>query len=97
MEQKSGPDRLSTPPQDASNTQRREVMRERALTIPEIAMIAGTRVAFGAGLGLLLAGKLAPDTRKGAGCALLMVGALSTIPIVLGILSKPPAAAPESI
>jgi hypothetical protein len=73
-------------------------MREKALTIPEIVMIAGTRVAFGVGLGLLLAEKLAPDTRKGAGCALLMVGALSTIPIVLGILSKPPVAAvPESI
>jgi hypothetical protein len=72
-------------------------MRERTLTIPEIVMIAGTRVAFGAGLGLLLADKLGRDTRKGAGCALLMVGALSTIPIVLGILSKPePAPAPES-
>jgi hypothetical protein len=60
-------------------------------------MIAGTRVAFGVGLGLLLAEKLARDTRKGAACALLTVGALSTIPIVLGILSKPrAAAAPES-
>jgi len=72
-------------------------MRERTLTIPEIAMIAGTRAAFGAGLGLLLAEKLSPDTRKGAACALLIVGALSTIPIVLGILGKPQAsAAPES-
>jgi hypothetical protein len=64
-------------------------MRERALTIPEIGLIAGTRVAFGVGLGLLLAERLSRDTRKGAGCALLLVGALSTIPIVLGILGKP--------
>ncbi len=72
-------------------------MRERSLTVPEIAMIAGTRAAFGAGLGLLLAERLSPDTRRGAGCALLLVGALSTIPIVLGILGKPrAAAAPES-
>ena len=72
-------------------------MREKSLTIPEIVMIAGTRVAFGAGLGLLVAEKLSRDTRKGAGCALLMVGALSTIPIVLGILGRPWAASgPES-
>jgi hypothetical protein len=74
-------------------------MREKALTIPEIVMIAGTRVAFGAGLGLLIAEKLPRDARRGAGCALLMVGALSTIPIVLGILGRPWAAssAPESV
>jgi hypothetical protein len=72
-------------------------MRERSLTIPEIVLIAGTRVALGVGLGLLLADKLARDTRKGAGCALLIIGALSTIPIVIGILGKPePAGAPES-
>jgi hypothetical protein len=73
-------------------------MRETPLTIPEIAIIAGTRAAFGAGLGLLIADKLAHDTRKGAGCALLMVGALSTIPIVLGILGRrSTVSAPKSI
>jgi len=72
-------------------------MREHTLTIPEIVILAGTRVAFGAGLGLLLADKLSPDTRKGAACALLAVGALSTIPIVVGILAKPDATrGPES-
>jgi hypothetical protein len=71
-------------------------MRERSLTIPEIAIIAGTRVAFGVGLGLLIADKLSRDTRKGAGCALLLVGGLSTVPIVLGILGKPATATPES-
>ncbi len=64
-------------------------MRQRAMTIPEIMLIAGTRVAFGAGVGLLVAGKLSHDTRKGAACALLLVGILSTIPIVFGILDKP--------
>ena len=73
-------------------------MKSRVLTLPEIGMIAGTRAAFGAGVGLLLADKLKPDTRKGAACALLLVGALSTIPIVLAILGKPEAAiAPESV
>lgn len=63
-------------------------MRERSLTIPEIALIAGTRVALGIGLGLLMSEKLSRDARKGAGWALVAVGALSTIPIVAGVLSK---------
>ncbi len=63
-------------------------MRERSLTIPQIGMIAGTRVALGAGIGLLLAQK-AGRKRKGAGWALLAVGALTTIPIVVNILKKP--------
>jgi hypothetical protein len=64
-------------------------MSERGFTISEIILIAGTRVALGAGLGLLLAGKLRSDTRKGAGWALLAVGALTTIPLVVGVVSKP--------
>lgn len=63
-------------------------MSEKSLSIPEISMLAGTRVALGAGLGLLIADKLSPDARKGAGVALLAVGLLSTIPIILGILTK---------
>ncbi len=56
-------------------------MAERAFTIPEIMLVAGTRVALGAGLGLLVAGKLSRDTRKGAGWALLAFGAVSSIPL----------------
>jgi hypothetical protein len=65
-------------------------MKERGLTIPEIGLIAGTRVAFGAGLGLLLSGMLSADARKGAGWALLAIGALSTVPIIINVLGKPP-------
>ena len=64
-------------------------MQERSLTIPEIILIAGTRVALGAGLGLLLGDRLSRDTRKGAGWALLAVGALTSIPIVIGVIGKP--------
>ena len=64
-------------------------MRERSLTIPEIMLIGGTRVALGAGIGLLLGERLTNDQRKGAGWALLAVGALTTIPLVMGILNKP--------
>ena len=66
-------------------------MRERSLTIPEIGLIAGTRVALGIGIGLLLADRLDSDQRRGAGWALLAVGALTTIPIVAGIINKPQA------
>jgi hypothetical protein len=73
-------------------------MRQRAVTVPEIMLIAGTRVALGVGIGLLVAEKIDRDTRKGAACALLMVGVLSTIPIVFGILGKPEVSgAPESL
>ena len=65
-------------------------MRERSLTIPELILIAGTRVALGTGLGLLVGDKLGRDVRKGAGWALLGVGVITTIPLVIGVLSKPP-------
>ena len=64
-------------------------MTSRSLTIPEVMLIAGTRIALGTGLGLLIADKLTRDARKGAGWALLAVGALTTIPLVVGILGKP--------
>jgi hypothetical protein len=70
-------------------------MVERGLTIPEILLIGGTRAALGAGLGLLFADKLSPDARRGAGWALLAVGALSTIPLVLDVLGKPQLAEPS--
>jgi hypothetical protein len=64
------------------------IMKERRLTIPEIMLIGGTRVALGAGIGLLLAERLSDDQRRGAGWALLAVGALSTIPLVMNVLGK---------
>ena len=64
-------------------------MKERALTIPEIMLIGGTRVALGVGAGLLLADKLSRDARKGAGWALLAIGALTTVPIVMNVIAKP--------
>ena len=67
-------------------------MKERGLTIPEIMLVAGTRVALGAGIGLLISDRLKKDQRNGAGWALLGVGVLSSIPIVIGILSKRPIA-----
>ena len=63
-------------------------MKERSLTMPELILIAGTRVALGAGVGLLVAGKVNDSKRKGAGWALLAVGVLTTFPLLLNVLGK---------
>jgi hypothetical protein len=63
-------------------------MQERKLTIAEIILIAGTRVALGAGIGLLLSSKLNNDQRKAAGLALAIVGGLTTIPLAIGVIGK---------
>ena len=65
-------------------------MTAKALTIPEIGLMLGTRVALGVGIGLLLSGKLRGDRRKGAGWALVAIGALTTVPIVMNVIGKPP-------
>ena len=67
-------------------------LTQRAVTIPEVMLIAGTRVALGIGLGLLISDRLTEDQRKAAGWALFGVGVLTTIPIVSGMLAKPPVA-----
>ena len=63
-------------------------MVERKLTIAEIMLIGGTRVALGAGIGLLLSSKLNNDQRKAAGMALTLVGGLTTIPLALNVIGK---------
>jgi hypothetical protein len=63
-------------------------MREKIITIPELALVAGTRFVLGAGVGLLLAGRMNDDQRQAAGWALLVVGVLSTIPIAAEVLGK---------
>src|SRR6266567_525030 len=45
-------------------------MKARGLTIPEIVLIGGTRVALGAGIGFLLSGRLNKDQRNAAGWSL---------------------------
>jgi hypothetical protein len=67
-------------------------MRERAITLPELGLIAGTRAALGAGIGLLLADRLDPGRRKAVGWTLLLVGAITTIPLALEVLGKGPPA-----
>jgi hypothetical protein len=64
-------------------------MFERKFTLAEIMLLAGTRVALGVGLGLLLATRLDGDQRKAAGWALVFVGAITSIPLAMDVLGKP--------
>lgn len=63
-------------------------MKKAELTLPEIALIAGTRGMLGAGIALLLADKLNEDQRKAAGWAMFLIGAISTIPLVINVFCK---------
>jgi hypothetical protein len=64
-------------------------MKQKTLTLPEIVLIAGTRVALGVGIGLLISHKLSKDQAQGAGWALLGVGVATSIPLALGVIGKP--------
>jgi hypothetical protein len=63
-------------------------MIRRSLSVPEIGLIAGTRGALGAGLGLLLAEHMSREQRRAVGWSLLGVGVLTTIPIALQLFHK---------
>ena len=64
------------------------ISEPKSVTVPEIALIAATRGVLGAGLGLLLADRLNEDQRKAAGWAMFLIGAISTIPLVLDVFCK---------
>ena len=63
-------------------------MKKTELTLPELALIGGTRGLLGAGVALLLAGNLKEDQRKAIGWTLFLIGAVSTIPLAMDVLSK---------
>ncbi len=63
-------------------------MRQAQITLPELILVAGTRAALGAGLGLLLADRLRPEARRAAGWTLLLVGAVTTVPLAFEVLGK---------
>ena len=63
-------------------------MKEMNLTLPEVILIAGTRVALGVGVGLLISERMDRSARRAAGVALFAVGALTTIPLVMRVLGS---------
>jgi len=65
-------------------------MKRIPLSIPELGLIAGTRAALGAGVGLLLADHLDKDKRRAVAWTLLAVGVITTIPIAFELLRDHP-------
>jgi hypothetical protein len=63
-------------------------MKARILTVPELAFIAGTRGALGAGVGLLLSKKLSDAQRRAAGWALVALGIATTIPAAMAVFGN---------
>ena len=63
-------------------------MKTAELTLPEIALIAGTRGVLGTGLALLLADRINEDQRKAIGWSMFLIGALSTVPLAINVLYK---------
>jgi hypothetical protein len=63
-------------------------MRDVSLTLPELALLVGTRAALGVGLGLLLADRLPESQRKAVGWTLLLVGAVTTVPLAFEVLGN---------
>lgn len=63
-------------------------MIERSVTLPEMVLWTGTRVALGAGIGMLISRSLSKDAMKAAGLALTAVGVFTTIPLAISIMGK---------
>ena len=63
-------------------------MKERKVTIPELMLIAVTRLMLGIGVGLLLA-KLFNDTQRvSIGWTLTAVGVVLTVPLLMEVFGK---------
>lgn len=70
-------------------------MIERNITLPDLILWTGTRIAFGAGVGMLISKRLSKDAMKAAGLALTAVGVLTTIPLAISIFGKKTPSRPE--
>jgi hypothetical protein len=60
-------------------------MRTVTLPLPVLGFVIFTRAALGAGLGLILADRLSPERRRLVGRALVVFGAVTTVPAARAI------------
>lgn len=63
-------------------------MRAIKVTLPEAALVVGTRALAGVGIGLLLGNQLIAPERRKLGWSLVALGALSTIPLALRLVPR---------
>ena len=70
-------------------TSQKIAMKEIRLSIPELALVVGTRAALGAGVSLLLGDKLLKEQKKKAvGWTLFLIGAITTIPLLFIVFGR---------
>lgn len=72
-------------------------MRIQQLTLPQLLFVLGTRVALGAGIALLISGRLTNRQRQILGTTLVSIGAVTTIPAAMMVWGKREEEAPEKI
>jgi hypothetical protein len=65
-------------------------MKTREVSVPELALLAGTRGMLGVGIGLLLADRFGHARRTRVGRTLLAIGAASTVPLAWRIFHHAP-------
>ena len=70
-------------------------MIERNINLPELILWTGTRVALGAGIGMLISRRLSKDAMKAAGIALTVLAGFTTIPLAISIMGKKKLSGPE--
>ena len=58
------------------------------IRLPELGLVAATRVMLGAGLGLLLADRLGERRRDRIGRTLLAFGVLTTLPLAITLFGR---------
>lgn len=63
-------------------------MEKVEITLPDLALVVGTRAMFAAGAALLLADKIPKDQRKAIGWTLALVGAVTTIPLAVKLFGE---------
>ncbi len=63
-------------------------MRAARVSMPQLGLIAATRGALGAGLGLLLGQRLGPERRQKVGWGLVALGVASTVPLAIWTLRR---------
>lgn len=56
------------------------------VSIPDLGLLAMTRGLLGAGLGLLVAGKLSEQQRRPLGWTLFAIGLVTTVPLAIAVL-----------
>jgi len=61
-------------------------MKKIDMSLPQLGLIAMTRGMLGAGIGLLLCGKMTDEQRRAVGWTLTGVGVMTTLPLVAQVL-----------